>query len=182
VQQTAGGQPRERAAEKSRLPASARARLPGSRHRQESNRPSRPLAPDRAYALCPILGPGAGAYDRGRSNPDLERWPDVQTFIMLTRVAPAAMRSPQSLEELERSAMDHVRTHCPEVRWVATYAVLGPCDYVDVFEAPNVEIATKVSALVRSFGHASTEVWPATSWDRFKALVRELPGGVITRR
>jgi uncharacterized protein with GYD domain len=45
--------------------------------------------------------------------------------------------------------------------------VLGPCDYIDIFEAPSSEAATKVSLLVRSFGHATTETWIATPWKRF---------------
>lgn len=101
----------------------------------------------------------------------------MQSFVMLTRIAPEAMRSPKSLEELERTAMDRIRTLCPEVRWVANYTVLGPCDYLDVFEAPDVETATKVAALIRTFGHATTEIWAATPWDRFKQVIRELPGG-----
>lgn len=54
--------------------------------------------------------------------------------------------------------------------------MLGPYDYLDIFEAPEIETAMKVSTLVRTFGHAHTEVWAATEWQRFKELVRALPG------
>jgi uncharacterized protein with GYD domain len=99
----------------------------------------------------------------------------MQTFVMLTRIATEAMRSPKSLEELERTAMDRIRTVCRDVRWVSSYALLGPYDYLDVFEAPDVDTATKVATLIRTFGHATTEVWAATPWDRFKEIVRDLP-------
>ena len=99
----------------------------------------------------------------------------METFIMQTRLAPDAIRSPRSLEEHERRAMNRVRTQCPEVRWIHSYAVLGPCDYVDIFEAPDVETATKVATIIRTFGHGVTEVWAATPWERFKEIVRELP-------
>lgn len=96
-------------------------------------------------------------------------------FVMLTRLAPGAMRSPRDLETLEKGVVAQVRRACPEMEWQASYAVLGRFDYVDVFNAPDVESATKVSALVRTFGHAHTEVWPATEWSRFKELIRGLP-------
>lgn len=54
--------------------------------------------------------------------------------------------------------------------------VLGPCDYLDIFIASDIESAAKVSALIRTVGHAHTEIWTATEWDRFKDIVRMLPG------
>jgi uncharacterized protein with GYD domain len=100
----------------------------------------------------------------------------MPTFVMLTRLNPEAARSPRGLEELERQAMKRVREKCPDVEWLNSYEVLGPCDYLDIFIATDIETATKVSALIRTFGHAHTEIWAATEWDRFKEIVRELPG------
>lgn len=106
----------------------------------------------------------------------------MPTFIMLTRVEPEALRSPRGVEVLERVAMSAVRAECPEVEWVESYALLGPYDYLDVFRAPDIETATKVATLVRIGGHAHTEVWAATEWTRYKAMVREMPdiGTVIS--
>ena len=96
------------------------------------------------------------------------------TFVMLTRLSPDAVRSPQALEQLEQKAMVRVRQECPDVEWVSNYAVLGPCDYLDIFRAKDVETAARVSALIRTFGHAQTEIWTATDWKRFKEIVRQL--------
>jgi uncharacterized protein with GYD domain len=98
----------------------------------------------------------------------------MQTFVMLTRLTPEAVRSPRALEELERKAAEHVRDACPHVEWVGSYATLGPYDYVDVFRAPNLDTATKVSTIVRTYGHAQTETWAATEWDHFKEVVRSV--------
>jgi uncharacterized protein with GYD domain len=98
----------------------------------------------------------------------------MTTFIMLTRLSPDAVRSPKALEELERQAMGRVRKDCPNVEWISSYAILGPYDYLDIFRAPDVEAACKVSMLIRTFGHAQTEIWPATEWERFKEIVRVL--------
>jgi len=100
----------------------------------------------------------------------------MPTFIMLTRLNPDAVRSPKGLEQLEREAMKRIREECPDVEWLGSYAVLGPCDYLDIFLANDIETAARVSALIRTFGHAQTEIWTATEWDRFKEIVRTLPG------
>jgi len=98
----------------------------------------------------------------------------MATYVMLTRLSPEALARPESVADLNRGVEDRIKQECPSVRWIANYAVLGPCDYLDIFEAPDSETATKVALLVRSFGHATTETWVATQWDRFVDLARAL--------
>lgn len=98
----------------------------------------------------------------------------MATFIMFTRVAPSEISAPAALEDLEQKVVERVRAECPSVEWVENYALLGPYDYLDIFRAPDVDTATKVSTIVRTFGHAHTEVWPATEWPRFKEIVHGL--------
>jgi uncharacterized protein with GYD domain len=96
---------------------------------------------------------------------------------MLTRLSHGSLRSPAALEELERQVMDRIRAECSGVEWTGSYAVLGPHDYVDIFEAPDNDAAMKVATIIRTFGHAQTEIWPATEWRAYKEMVRELPAG-----
>jgi uncharacterized protein with GYD domain len=94
------------------------------------------------------------------------------TFIMLTRISPGSLHAPHTLEDLEKRVKDRIHDECEDIEWVQNYAVLGPYDYLDVFRAPDLENALKVATIVRSFGHAHTELWPATDWSQFKELIR----------
>jgi uncharacterized protein with GYD domain len=98
----------------------------------------------------------------------------MQTFVMLTRLSPDALKSPKSLQDLEQQAMNKVRSECPNVEWVHNFAILGPYDYVDVFRAPDELTAFKVATLIRTFGHCTTEIWIATEWARFKNVISDL--------
>jgi uncharacterized protein with GYD domain len=101
----------------------------------------------------------------------------MSTYVMLTRLSPDAITAPGAIEELGRTVTEKLKSECPEARWIASYAILGPCDYLDLFEAPDNEAASKVAVVVRSFGHATTEIWPATPWERFLQVVRTTGGG-----
>ncbi|HXZ93140.1 MAG TPA: GYD domain-containing protein [Burkholderiales bacterium] len=99
----------------------------------------------------------------------------MPSFVMLTRIDPGALGSAHALEELEKRAAEAVRKQCPKVKWLSSYAVLGPYDYVDVFEAPDIETAAKVSTLMRVSGRAHSEIWAATEWSKFKKMVHDMP-------
>jgi uncharacterized protein with GYD domain len=98
----------------------------------------------------------------------------MPTYVMVTRVSPEIMRSPQTLEELEHKAMEKIHEYCPQVKWLQSYAILGPYDYLDIFEAPDNDTATKVSTLIRAHGRSHSEVWVATEWQRFKQMLHAL--------
>ncbi len=99
----------------------------------------------------------------------------MPTYVMLPRISPASLSDPGSFVELERRAIERLRADIPEVDWTLNLATLGPYDYLDVFRAPDNAAAMKVSAIVRSLGHAHVEVWAAEEWSRFKDLVGDLP-------
>lgn len=92
-------------------------------------------------------------------------------YVVLTRVSPDALQTPEGLLDLEKKVKERVSRECPDVRWVSNLAVMGPYDYLDIFEAPDNETAMRVSTIIRSFGNASTELWPATEWSTFRDQV-----------
>ncbi len=98
----------------------------------------------------------------------------MATYVLLTRLAPGALHQPRSFETLERHVAEQVRSHCPQVRWLASYALLGPWDYLDLLDAPDLASAAQVSALVRSHGQAHTELWPAMEWPAFQQALHGL--------
>lgn len=99
----------------------------------------------------------------------------MQTFILLTRLSPEALKSPASMEDFEKRAVKHIEQECPDVKWLHSYVLLGPYDYLDIFSAPDMNAALKVSAMIRTFGRAHSEIWPATDWDSFKHMIQSLP-------
>ena len=98
----------------------------------------------------------------------------MQTYAMLTRLEPDGLQSPTAVEDLEHRVMEHVRVACPTAHWISSYAICGPYDYLDLFRVETPDDATKISAIVRSYGHAHTELWPLTEWSHFKSVVHEL--------
>lgn len=105
----------------------------------------------------------------------------MPTFIMLTRIEANELQSPRSLEELEYKVMKQIRAECPQVTWLQNYAIMGPYDYLDIFTAPSNEAATKVATLIRTYGHAHAEVWPATEWARYKEMIHSMSGAEMVQ-
>jgi uncharacterized protein with GYD domain len=95
----------------------------------------------------------------------------MPTYVLLTRIMPETIKDPQDLRRLEKTVSERIRNECPSVRWIANYAVLGPYDYLDIFEAPDETEAARVVLIIRSFGHAVTETWSALPWERFERIL-----------
>jgi hypothetical protein len=98
----------------------------------------------------------------------------MQTFAMLTRLEPDGLQSPTAVEDLEHRVMEQERVACPTAQWICSYTVCGPYDHLDLFCAQDLDDATEISAIVRSYGHAHTELWPLTEWSHFKTVIHEL--------
>ncbi len=60
------------------------------------------------------------------------------------------------------------------MRWIAHYATLGPYDFMDLYEAPDVETAHRVSLISRAGGALSAESWQALPYDQFLKILEEV--------
>ena len=67
-----------------------------------------------------------------------------------------------------------VKEKVPTIKWIAHYAILGPYDFIDIFEADNEHEAAKVSLLSRTVGAALAESWTAIKYPEFLKLVEDL--------
>ena len=62
----------------------------------------------------------------------------------------------------------------PDVKWISHYALLGRYDFMDIYEAPDVETAHRVSLISRAEGAVTAESWPALPYDQFLGLMAKV--------
>jgi len=91
----------------------------------------------------------------------------MPTFVLMTRLAADSMHDARGRRAMGKDWLEKVHAACPEVKWVGHYALLGPYDFMDLYEAPDVETAHKVSLISRSEGALTAESWPAMPYDGF---------------
>ena len=95
-------------------------------------------------------------------------------YVLMSRLSPDVMEDPRGRKAAGREWKKRVSKICPEVKWIAHYALLGRYDFMDIYEAPNDEIAHKVSLISRASGAISAESWPAIPYDRYIDLATDI--------
>lgn len=98
----------------------------------------------------------------------------MPTFVLMTRISAEALQDAHDRRVSGKRWLNKVQTACPQVKWLAHYALLGPYDYMDIYEAPDVETAHRVSLISRASGAISAESWQAMPYDRFLKLLEEV--------
>lgn len=98
----------------------------------------------------------------------------MKTFILMTKLSPEVAKQVKDRAKLGRAWLEQVKQKCPEVRFVAHYALLGGYDFLDIYEAPDEEAAAKVSLISLSNGALSAESWTAIPYKRFLQLTEEI--------
>jgi uncharacterized protein with GYD domain len=98
----------------------------------------------------------------------------MKTFVLMTKLSPEASRHLKERAKHGRTWLKQVKKKCPKVKFLAHYALLGPYDFLDVYEAPDEETAAKVSMISLSHGAFQAESWMAIPYKRFVELAEEI--------
>ena len=95
-------------------------------------------------------------------------------YVLMTRLSPTELHDVEARRNAGRQWLGRVKECCPEVDWIAHYALLGPYDFMDVYDAPDAETAQKVSLLSRAEGAVSAESWQAIPYERYLQALEEI--------
>ncbi len=98
----------------------------------------------------------------------------MKTFVLLTKLAPEVSMKMKERAKIGRAWLEQVKEKCPEVKFIAHYGLLGPYDFMDIYEAPDEETAAKVSMISLSNGAFATESWVTIPYKRIVELVEEI--------
>ena len=98
----------------------------------------------------------------------------MQTYVLMTKLSPELARQMRQRAEIGREWLVKVKEKCPEVHFIDHYALLGPYDFLDIFEAPDAETAAKVSMISLANGAFQAESWTAIPYKRFLELSKEI--------
>lgn len=98
----------------------------------------------------------------------------MATYVLMTKLSQETIKNLDKREEIGKQWRELVKSKCPDVKFIAHYALLGPYDFLDIYEAPNEEVAAKVSLLTLSAGATVAESWTAIPYKRFLQIVKDL--------
>lgn len=93
-------------------------------------------------------------------------------FIAMGKATEAGRsRTLEGLDERHRRAV--ARAEDAGARVLASYALLGPYDYLTLLEAPDIETVARVLIRESARGNVHYEIHPALPMDQFARLVSE---------
>ncbi len=98
----------------------------------------------------------------------------MKTFILLTKLSPEITKQMKDRAQIGRSWLDQVKDKCPDVKFISHYALLGPYDFLDIYEAPDEETAAKVSMISLNNGAFESQSLIAIPYKRFLELTGEI--------
>jgi uncharacterized protein with GYD domain len=96
----------------------------------------------------------------------------MPVFILVTKLS--SLELVEKRKETGEKWLNAMKEKLPDVKFIAHYAILGPYDFLDIFEAKNEHEAAKVSLLSRARGAVFAESWTAIPYKDYLSLVEEL--------
>ena len=98
----------------------------------------------------------------------------MATYVLMTKLSPEIMRDVKHREKIGKKWKEDIALKCPGVKFICHYALLGPYDFLDIYEAPDEEAAAKVSMISLALGALRAESWTAIPYARFVELAKEI--------
>jgi uncharacterized protein with GYD domain len=98
----------------------------------------------------------------------------MATYVLMTKLGIEGTRDPRGRKRAGQEWKARVEKVCPGIRWIAHYALLGPYDFMDIYEAPGDDAAMRVSLLSRELGAVRAESWPAMEYERFLPIAADV--------
>ena len=98
----------------------------------------------------------------------------MPTYVLMTKLGPDAMHDPRGRKAVGRAWIEKVRDLCPDVKWISHYAILGPYDFMDIYEAEGEETAHRVSLISRTEGAITAESWQLMPYDSFLPIMESV--------
>jgi uncharacterized protein with GYD domain len=98
----------------------------------------------------------------------------VPTFALMTKLTPGALHDAGGRRTMGKEWLHKVKATCPAVKWIAHYAILGPYDFMDIYDAPDVETAHTVSILSRAGGAVAAESWQLLAYEDYLKVLEKV--------
>lgn len=98
----------------------------------------------------------------------------MTTFVLLSKISPVAVQQTAELTEMDVIFENELSASLPQVKRIASYALLGSYDFMHIIEAPNELMAAKAALLVNRFGSAATQTLTAIPFDEFKKVSQDV--------
>lgn len=98
----------------------------------------------------------------------------MPTFVLVTKLKSEIVGDSRGRRAAGKSWLKKVKSACPDVKWLAHYAILGRYDFLDIYEAPNVHTAHRVSLISRAEGALEVETWPALEYENFLEVLDDI--------
>lgn len=98
----------------------------------------------------------------------------MKTYILMTKLSPEITKKMKDRAKMGRDWLDTVKQKCPDVKFIAHYALLGQYDFLDIYEANDEESAMKISMISREYGAVEARSLTAIPYKKFLDMVDEI--------